>query len=176
MGAHAFTFTFPRIDFRAPAPLRVDTPVGPTYPRAKTLRLKPWIGPSMTTNGWLDAWTRAVDHDMAALPEESMYAPEFVDPTAVARAAARALLLRLALSSKERSGALLPLPSIEPAADGGVDIHWTTDRCELLVGVPSTSGVAVTFYGDTPAGAVIKGAFSQDDTPDFLIAWLLERA
>jgi len=52
---------------------------------------------------------------------------------------------------------VLPAPSITPGSDGSVDIHWKTDRFELLVNIGKGPRFLAGFYGDDYGHSKIKG-------------------
>jgi len=51
-----------------------------------------------------------------------------------------------------RYGRTMPVPTIAPGPGGSVDLHWRTDRFEMLVNVSTRPGEVSTFYGDDEAG------------------------
>lgn len=53
--------------------------------------------------------------------------------------------------------AVIPVPHITPGSDGSIDIHWKTDRFELLVNIGNGPEFPVGFYGDDYWRSKIKG-------------------
>jgi hypothetical protein len=88
------------------------------------------------------------------------------------RSAAKDLAYRIAKAAFEMDVSRPLVPRF--AAAGDVDLHWRTERAELLVTVPADPKKTVLFYGDTPGGASIKGSLHMDDNVDFLARWLVD--
>jgi hypothetical protein len=71
------------------------------------------------------------------------------------------------------SGAELPVPRILPSAGGSIDLHWKTDRFELLINVPDRAAGEVRYYGDNLAGNnPIENNCSPSDPDLKLVAWM----
>jgi len=43
---------------------------------------------------------------------------------------------------------IIPVPRILPSDEGSIDLHWKTDKYELLVSIPSNTDEAIDYYGD----------------------------
>lgn len=71
-------------------------------------------------------------------------------------------------------GVIVSAPRILPGPDGSIDIHWKSDKHELLVNVPSNPEEPATFYGDDYGSVNIKGSFKLSSTNLGLIGWLAE--
>jgi hypothetical protein len=80
-------------------------------------------------------------------------------------------LLRHARRLHERHSICLPAPHIGLGPDGSVDLHWKTERRELLLNVPSGDQRA-TFYGDSYGGNTIKGQVDTRILDLGLFTWL----
>ena len=67
------------------------------------------------------------------------------------------------------------IPRILPSDGGSIDLHWRTQEYELLVNVPATDDVAVSFYGEVLLGrSCIKGTFDRLRESKVLAKWLTE--
>jgi hypothetical protein len=53
--------------------------------------------------------------------------------------------------------AVIPVPHIAPGSDGSIDIHWKTDRFELLVNIYQGPDFTAGFYGEDCGRSKIKG-------------------
>jgi hypothetical protein len=66
------------------------------------------------------------------------------------------LVRRTATSIYIRSGAMLPIPSIDPCSNGSIDLHWKTEKINLLVNIhPGRNGDS-EYYGETSEGVTKK--------------------
>lgn len=83
------------------------------------------------------------------------------------------LLLRLNQRGLALRGKSLPTPEILPGPDGGVDIHWTEQKFELLMHVPENATNPVTFYGDNYRDIKLKGKVDPLDIDDSLLRMIL---
>lgn len=119
-----------------------------------------------------------VSQAASSLPTLDENDDEFVAPSTDAITFAKELLSRmLDVASTAFVGSHFDSPELEPTAAGGVDLHWRTDRVELLIAVPADRSKAITFYGDVPGtDTVIKGTLSPNERVRFLADWLIERA
>ena len=67
------------------------------------------------------------------------------------------------------------IPKILPSGDGSIDLHWKEQAFELLVNIPATDEVSVSFYGeDFLDRSRIKGTFDRSSTNKVLANWLTE--
>ena len=67
------------------------------------------------------------------------------------------------------------IPKILPSDDASIDIHWREQKFELLVNVPASDDIVVSFYGENLLDrSFIKGAFAHSSTSKFLANWLTE--
>jgi hypothetical protein len=71
-----------------------------------------------------------------------------------------------------RSGTRIPTPRILPGPDGSVDLHWKTDRRELLLNVPAQAAEPATFYGDAFGTNSFKGKLDTEAVDLGLFTWL----
>jgi hypothetical protein len=69
----------------------------------------------------------------------------------------------------------LPSPSVDPGPHGTIDLHWETDRFELLVNIPAEQDSPISFYGDDYGPARLKGSFESSEARERILAWMLER-
>src|SRR5207249_3904112 len=69
----------------------------------------------------------------------------------------------------------LESPSIEPVADGSIDLHWKLSNRELLVNISPTDEKWADYYGDNKLGwNVVKGKFNTHARNLWLFIWLTE--
>ena len=69
----------------------------------------------------------------------------------------------------------LESPTIVPASDGSIDLHWKLSRRELLINVPSGQGQWADYYGDNKQGGnVVKGNLDTAAPNHWLFVWLTE--
>jgi len=71
---------------------------------------------------------------------------------------------------------IIPVPHIMPGSDGSIDIHWKTERFELLVNISKGPVFVVSFYGDDYGRSKIEGELDPTSESAYLplISWLLE--
>lgn len=62
-------------------------------------------------------------------------------------------------------------PYINPGMDGAIDLHWKTDKFELLLSVPESSDVPITYYGDDYKDNIIKGTLNIDNF-GVILSWI----
>ena len=65
-----------------------------------------------------------------------------------------------------------PIPVIGPGPQGAIDIHWRTDRLELLVTIPASDDAPATFYGDDYGPSTIKGSIDYKILNESIAIWL----
>lgn len=70
-------------------------------------------------------------------------------------------------------GLLLPTPQILPGPVGSIDIHWRSDRRELLINIPENSAAPATYYGDDFGNDKRRGDLSTGGINLDLFAWLI---
>jgi hypothetical protein len=74
---------------------------------------------------------------------------------------------------ESRFGITLKPPRILPSPHGSIDLHWKTDRFELLVNVPADPGEVVRYYGDNLQGNMpIESTCNPSDPDRKLVAWI----
>lgn len=101
------------------------------------------------------------------------HALEFPIPSLETRADGRALAEQIVRACASR-GLSTFLPRFGAAGDGGVALHWRTPRSELLVRVSPVTSSGPVFFGETKAGAFIKGALAPGGSAAFLAQWLAD--
>lgn len=74
----------------------------------------------------------------------------------------------------EISGKDAPVPQINPAPEGSIDIHWKQASWELLVNIPAEVNQKAAFYGDDYGKGTIKGTLDVDRYNFGLIEWLMK--
>jgi hypothetical protein len=85
---------------------------------------------------------------------------------------AHEFVLRLASSWRKHSSTAMPLPKILPGPDASIDLHWKSERYELLANIPNDPSKPATFYGDDFGNACIRGSFDPSRLRQALIFWL----
>ena len=86
---------------------------------------------------------------------------------------ATAFLRNLASMFRRMFGGEMPVPRILPSAGGSIDLHWKTDRFELLVNIPSQPSGEIRYYGDNLAENMpIEHGGTQTDPALKLVAWM----
>ena len=67
------------------------------------------------------------------------------------------------------------IPKILPSDSGSIDLHWREQKFELLVNVPATDDIVVSFYAENLLDrSFIKGSFAHSSTSKLLANWLTE--
>jgi hypothetical protein len=85
------------------------------------------------------------------------------------------LLLRMSdLLEEESFRNPIPMPKINPANKGSIDLFWDLDDCSMLINIPSKEGFA-TYYGEHKEKEIMSGKFEKNY--DFIVEnisrWLL---
>jgi len=75
----------------------------------------------------------------------------------------------------EKHDIIIDAPDIGPGPDGSIDLHWKTERYELLVNVPKDPASEASFYGDDYGKSTIKGTFKLSAFNTGLMMWLTSR-
>jgi hypothetical protein len=82
------------------------------------------------------------------------------------------LLTRLAIPAYHTFGIVLPAPAMLAGPAGGVDLHWTLPRRELLINI-SAMCARIAYYGDNGAGSdSVEGQLDQDTDHLWIAVWL----
>ena len=72
------------------------------------------------------------------------------------------------------SGRVL-IPRVLPSDGGSIDLHWKELEFELLVNIPATDDMAVSFYAENFSDrSFIKGTFDHFSASKVLVYWLTE--
>lgn len=66
----------------------------------------------------------------------------------------------------------IAIPDILPGPEGSIDIHWKTEKYELLINIPSDLNEPASFYGDNYSNLKIQGTFELKQLNIMLIDWL----
>jgi hypothetical protein len=86
----------------------------------------------------------------------------------------RFLLLQSSLSAKVFQMEL-PIPQINPADQGSMDVFWRLPRRQLLVNFPKQSESPITYYGRDETGRnTVTGRTQDSDPRQDLVAWLIQ--
>lgn len=93
------------------------------------------------------------------------YAKETLDRVAV-------VLRRFAELTRRRSGARLVAPSVNPAAEGSIDLFWESEGHRLLINIPEDPERAASFYGEASSGDTIGGVAPDLTRREDLLTWL----
>ena len=115
------------------------------------------------------------DADARIEPDEDdlALADEFPVPSTATRAAAKTLAIEL-MHAMWRIGHV-PAPIFEVAGNGGIGIHWSSIRVDLLVVVPPELTSRVLFLAQAPGCAVAKGWFLLGNLSPLPIEWFVKR-
>jgi hypothetical protein len=70
-----------------------------------------------------------------------------------------------------KHGIRVPTPTLALGPDGSLDLHWKTERRELLLNIPAEGGPA-SFYGDSYGTNSIKGKLDVESSDLGLLTWL----
>jgi hypothetical protein len=66
-------------------------------------------------------------------------------------------------------------PSIVPASDGSIDLHWKLSNRELLINIPPKQNEWADYYGDNKRGGnIVKGTLNTEAPNYWLFVWLTE--
>ncbi len=65
----------------------------------------------------------------------------------------------------------LSKPFIDPGLDGGIDLHWKTNKFELLLTIPEKDNEPLSYYGDDYKSNIIKGTLELDNYR-VLLSWI----
>jgi hypothetical protein len=89
-------------------------------------------------------------------------------------ARAKNFLLQQAKLARENLRREMAPPAILPGPGGSIDLHWKTNRFELLVNIPREATQPATFYGDDYGAVCIRGNINTSEDALGLIGfWLL---
>ncbi len=69
-------------------------------------------------------------------------------------------------------GLKLPVPKICPGPGGSIDVHWKSQKYELLINVPENADEPADVYGDNYKELVIKGTFEILELIGVIAEWL----
>jgi len=70
----------------------------------------------------------------------------------------------------------LPVPTINPADQGSLDVSWQLSDRQLLVNFPADETAPITYYGQNSAGNnTISGRTSGREHRLDLVAWLIQK-
>jgi hypothetical protein len=53
----------------------------------------------------------------------------------------------------------IPMPKINPANKGSIDLFWDLDDCSVLINIPSREEELATYYGENKKKETISGKF-----------------
>jgi hypothetical protein len=91
-------------------------------------------------------------------------------------ARAHTLLREMASLFWQATGDLLPVPAINGAGEGAIDVFWNLPESSLLVNFPADESKGATFFGRRFASSKISGVLGADDNqPKHLTGWLAGR-
>jgi len=85
-------------------------------------------------------------------------------------------LLRHATYILKELGTVIDIPVIGPGPDGSIDLHWKTDRFEMLLNFPKDVNERANFYGDDFGSIYIKGTLDPAAYHHGLLLWLKSTA
>ncbi len=93
---------------------------------------------------------------------------------------AAAFLRHSALQLWQAHQVILDVPKILPGPVGSIDLHWKTDRRELLINIPEALDEPANFYGDDSVstdhllGQMVKGILDTSKDSQWLLMWLMQ--
>jgi hypothetical protein len=64
-------------------------------------------------------------------------------------------------------------PRILPGPNGSIDIHWKTQKRELLINIPADEEIAVGYFGSGGPNDTIKGKLDIFSQNEWILMWLL---
>ncbi|MHA1381967.1 MAG: hypothetical protein ACTSRG_26650 [Candidatus Helarchaeota archaeon] len=67
---------------------------------------------------------------------------------------------------------LIKIPDIQPSSEGDIDIHWETEKFELLLGIPENPEEPASYYGDDYSDNTIEASTKLDSLNNILITWM----
>lgn len=94
---------------------------------------------------------------------------------------ARDFLLFVMYKARHYHGRSVPVPAVNPAGAGSIDIFWDLDGRQLLVNVSADSSEPIAFYGEDRFGTVVSGVRTPPRESegvmelrqlDYLVTWL----
>jgi hypothetical protein len=68
----------------------------------------------------------------------------------------------------------LSIPFIEPGPNGSIDIHWRTEKRELLINIPADVNQLAGYYGDEMGKNSIKGKLDTSEYQEWITIWLMK--
>ncbi len=85
-------------------------------------------------------------------------------------------LVQNALRLWRTCGIAVDVPRIGPGPDGSIDIHWKSERRELLINIPADSRELADYYGDGRSVQVqmMKGMLDTQANNLWLLNWLMQ--
>lgn len=75
----------------------------------------------------------------------------------------KAFLMKLAENYSKKYEFLIHTPFLNPGSNGAIDLHWQTNKFELLLSIPESDEVPINYYGDNYGRSSIKGTLGDDD-------------
>jgi len=69
----------------------------------------------------------------------------------------------------------IQIPAIGPGPEGSIDIHWKTNKFELLLNIPEDYQELAGFYGDDYDKESIEGNLNLTSLQDVLVRWLITK-
>jgi hypothetical protein len=93
---------------------------------------------------------------------------------------AAAFLRHSALQLWQAHQVILDAPKILPGPIGSIDLHWKTDRREVLINIPEALDEPENFYGDDSVstdhllGQMVKGILDTSKDSQWLLMWLMQ--
>jgi hypothetical protein len=76
------------------------------------------------------------------------------------------------VSSARNAGLSIGVPTIAPADEGSIDIHWQNKYKNLLINVPADPNKHATFYGSSKNGETTSGVLDTRAPRPDLLQWL----
>ncbi len=67
---------------------------------------------------------------------------------------------------------VLAAPNILPGPNGSIDLHWDTQKYEVLINIPADRTVKLGFYGDNKGDDFRKGSLNPKTKNEDFLLWL----
>ena len=116
-----------------------------------------WTIPLPPTSEPADSVTEVIEEASWILLPDSSGDESAVQYQQATMDRARDFLLALMREVRHYSGRSAPVPAINPADAGSIDIFWDLEELQLLVNVSADLDEAITFYGEDKFGTVVSG-------------------
>ena len=135
---------------------------------------EPHVAPSSDPYVRIREQIESADARLNPDEDDLALADEFLIPTEAQREAGREFARRILGAAVEMALGELRVPRFGSGGDGSIGLHWRSAHAEMLIVLPPRPDDQITYYGDTPDGAEVKGSIGVDDPIGFIAEWLAE--